>query len=374
MSDRVPGASTLEERMDDIRAILDAVGSERAAVMGSSEGGPLSLLFAAAHPERTSALILQGAEARERIEADWPWGESTEEEFEAAMATVPERWGRPSDRFWRLLAPSLSPDPWLEEFAGRLQANAATPGAAEAFMRMAHGIDVRHVVPSIRVPALVLHSVGDRVCSVENGRWLGANLPGARYVELPGADHVPWFEPDAVVDEIREFLTGEREPAAPDRVLATVLFTDIVGSTRKAAELGDSRWRDLVDLHHAAVRRELGRFRGQEIDTAGDGFFASFDGPARGIRCAKAIVESVHSLGIEVRAGLHSGELEVGAGRPRGIAVHIGARVASFAGPGEVLVSRTVTDLVAGSGLGFTDRGSYRLKGLEGRVQIYVAD
>ena len=374
LSDRVLGASTLEERMDDVRAVLDSVGSERATVMGSSEGGPLAMLFAAAHPERTSALVLQGAEVRERTDAEWPYGEATQDQFEASMAQLPERWGRPSATLWRVLAPSVEPDTWLQDYAGRLRSNSGTPGAAEAFMRMAYEIDVRSVVPAIKVPSLILHRIGDQVCNVGQARWLAAHLPGAKYVELPGADHVPWFDSDAIVAEIREFMTGEREALRPDRVLATVLFTDIVDSTRRAAEVGDRRWRELVDLHHTAVRRELARFRGEEIDTAGDGFFASFDGPARGIRCAKAIVESVHSLGIEVRAGLHSGELEVGAGRPRGIAVHIGARVAAMAGPGEVLVSRTVTDLVAGSGLRFTDRGSHRLKGLEGEVQIYVAD
>ncbi len=372
LSDRVPSATTLEERMDDVRAVLDAVGSEVATVMGSSEGGPLAILFAAAHPERTARLILQGAEVCERIRPDWPWGEGTQAEFDVWMARLPEIWGKPSATLWRVLAPSLEPDLWLEEFAGRLRTNSGTPRAAEQFMRMAFDIDVRDVVPSIRVPTLIVHRRDDVVCNVGNARWLAANLPGARYVELTGGDHVPWFQPDEIISEIREFLTGEREASSPDRVLATVLFTDIVDSTRRAVAVGDRRWQDLVDLHHVAVRRELSRFRGQEIDTAGDGFFASFDGPARGIRCARAIIEAVRPLGLEVRAGLHTGELEMGAGRPRGIAVNIGARVAALAGPGEILVSRTVTDLVAGSGLRFTDRGTHVLKGLDGELQIFA--
>jgi len=367
MSDRVPEATTLEERMDDVRAVMDAIGSERAAVMGESEGGPLAMLFAAAHPERTLALILQGAEVCERKSEDWPWGEATQEEFDAHISQVADGWGRTATGgLWRQIAPSVEVGDWLIDFERRLRINSATPGVAEAFMRMAFEIDVRDIVPTIRAPTLVLHRVGDRVCNVENGRWLAANLPGARYRELPGADHVQWFQPDDVIPEIREFLTGEREGANPDRVLATVLFTDIVGSTERASDLGDRRWRDLVELHHAAIRRELGRFRGQEIDTAGDGFFASFDGPARGIRCAQAIIDAVRPLGLQVRAGLHTGELEMRSGHPTGIAVHIGARIASLAAPGEVLVSRTVTDLVAGSGLRFAERGTHSLKGVPG--------
>jgi pimeloyl-ACP methyl ester carboxylesterase len=277
MSDRVPGATTLEERMDDIRAIMDAVGSERAAVMGESEGGPLAMLFAAAHPERTVGLILQGAEVRERTDDDWPWGESTEEEFEADMATLGERWG--NGLSMDFVAPSVAGQEWARAWRGRVQTNACPPAAAEAFMRMAFDIDVRHVVPAINVPTLIVHAAGDQVCHVENARFLARAIPGARYVELPGGDHVPWFDPDETIAEIREFLTGTREARTPNRMLATVLFTDLVGSTARAAELGDRRWRDLVEQHHAAVRRELGRFDGSEMDTAGDGFFATFDGP-----------------------------------------------------------------------------------------------
>lgn len=370
MSDRVPGATTLEQRMDDIRAIMDAVGSEHAAIMGESEGGPLALLFAAAHPERTRALILQGAEVRERTDEDWPYGEATEAEFEETMASIPDRWGKGLAIDW--IAPSVAGQEWSRQWWRRVQINGATPGSAEAFMRMAFDIDVRHVVPAINVPALVIHAVDDRVCHVENGRFLGRTIPGATYVELPGSEHVPWFEPGAVLAEIREFLTGQREAKRHDRVLATVLFTDLVGSTAHASERGDRQWRDLLAQHHATVRRELQRFDGREVDTAGDGFFATFDGPARAIRCAQSIVRAVRPLGLEVRAGLHTGEVEVLDDKVAGIAVNIGARVAAQAEAGEVRVSGTVKDLVAGSGIEFEDRGRATLKGIGGEWQLYA--
>ena len=370
MSDRVPGATTLEERMDDIRAVMDAAGSERAAVIGESEGGPLAMLFAAAHPERTVALILQGAEVRERTDEDWPWGENTDEDFEASMKTLAERWGKGSG--FPFLAPSLGDVEWGRAWRGRVQTHANTPGSAEAFMRMAFDIDVRHVASAINVPTLVIHAMDDQVCHIENARFLARTIPGARYVELPGGDHVPWFDPDVTLAEIREFLTGKREAGVPDRALATVLFTDLVGSTAQAAELGDRRWRDLLEQHHAAVRRELARFEGREIDTAGDGFFATFDGPARAIRCARAIVDAVRPLGLDVRAGLHTGEVELADGKVAGIAVNIGARVAGEADAGDVLVSGTVKDLVAGSGLEFADRGIATLKGVPGEFRLFA--
>jgi class 3 adenylate cyclase len=240
-------------------------------------------------------------------------------------------------------------------------------------MRMAHDIDVRHVASVIRVPTLILHSVDDHVCHVENARYLARTIPGARYVELPGGDHVMYAEPaDLALAEIREFLTGVREAPEPDRVLATVLFTDLVGSTERATELGDRRWRELLEAHHAAVRRELGRFGGREIDTAGDGFLAAFDGPARAIRCGNAVVHTVAALGLEVRAGVHTGECEVIGDKLAGVAVHVGARVAAQAGPGEVLVSSTVSDLIAGSGIELTDRGLHALKGVEGERRLYA--
>ena len=370
MSDRVPGTATLEERMDDIRAIMDAIGSERAAVMGESEGGPLTMLFAAAHPERTVALILQGGEVRERTDDEWPWGEATVAEFEESMASIPERYSKGVGIY--NIAPSIAGQEWARAWRAKVVTNAATPSAAEAFMRMAFEIDVRHVVPAINVPTLVVHAAGDRVCNVENGRYLARNIAGAKYVEVDTDDHVPWFDPDPTVAEVREFLTGRREAGSADRVLATVLFTDLVRSTERAAELGDRRWRDLIEQHHTSIRRELVRFDGREVDTAGDGFFATFDGPARAIRCAQAIVETVRPLGLEVRAGLHTGEVEVADGKVAGIAVNIGARVAGQATAGEVLVSGTVRDLVAGSGLAFEERGETSLKGIPGEWRLFA--
>jgi pimeloyl-ACP methyl ester carboxylesterase len=371
LSDRVQ-AGTLEERMDDVRAVMDAVGSERAALIGESEGGPLSMLFAAAHPERTLGLILAGAEVKEDKTDDWPWGESTREEFEKSMETVHERWSRVPTSL-NAFVPSRGDDRRLLEWYARLKVQAASPAAAVVFMRMAHDIDVRHVVSAIRVPTLILHSVDDHVCHVENARYLARTIPGARYVELPGGDHVMYAEPaDLALAEIREFLTGVREAPEPDRVLATVLFTDLVGSTERATELGDRRWRELLEAHNAAVRRELGCFGGREIDTAGDGFLAAFDGPARAIRCADAVVHTVAALGLEVRAGVHTGECEVIGDKLAGVAVHVGARVAAKAGPGEVLVSSTVNDLIAGSGIELADRGLHELKGVEGERRLYA--
>lgn len=370
MSDRVPGATTLEERMDDIQAVMDAAGSERAAVMGESEGGPLAMLFAAAHPERTVALILQGAEVRERTDAEWPWGEATPEEFERNMATLAERWGKGLGI--DVIAPSIAGESWAREWRGRVQRHSNTPAGAEAFMRMAFDIDVRHVVHAVKVPTLIIHAEGDGVCHVENARYLARTIAGAKYVELRGSEHVPWFDPDTTLAEIGEFLTGRREAGSPNRVLATVLFTDLVASTQAATRLGDRRWRDLLEQHHAAVRRQIDRFGGREIDTAGDGFLATFDGPARAVRCAAAIVDAVQSLGLEVRAGLHTGEVELFESKVAGIAVNIGARIASLAGPREVLVSSTVRDLVAGSGLSFDARGQAALKGIPGEWTIYA--
>jgi pimeloyl-ACP methyl ester carboxylesterase len=374
LSDHVP-FGTLEERMDDVRAVMDAVGSEQAALFGQSEGGPMSILFAATYPERTLALLLVGAEVKEETTDDWPWGESTREEFEESMRGVPARWGTlaQAERAVATRNPSAMGDESATEAWRRRLVESASPGDAIAFMRIAFEIDVRDVIPSVRAPTLVVHARGDRVCVVENGRYLAANIPGARYVELDSDDHIPWYaDADAVAGEIQEFLTGVREPAEPERVLATVLFTDIVGSTERASELGDRRWRDLLQLHHERIRAELARFRGREIDTAGDGFLAAFDGPARAIRCACAAIDAVDELGVRIRAGVHTGECEVFGDALSGIAVHIGARVAGQAQPGEVLVSNTVKDLVAGSGIVFEDRGMAVLKGVPGEWRLYV--
>ncbi len=372
LSDRVQ-AGTLEERMDDVRAVMDAVGSERAALIGESEGGPMSMLFAASFPQRTVALLLCGAEVKEEITEDWPWGESTREEFEESMTALGERWSNVPSSL-KVFVGSWGDDPRVLEWFARLKVQSASPAAAEAFMRMAHDIDVRDVAPAIRVPTLILHSVEDQICHVENARYLARAIPGARYVELPGGDHVMYAElADLAIAEIREFLTGVREGPEPERLLATVLFTDVVGSTERAEELGDKRWRELLERHHQAVRRELARFSGRELDTSGDGFLAAFDGPARAIRCAKAVVSAVDDLGLQVRAGVHTGECEVLGEKLAGVAVHVGARVAAQAGPGEVLVSSTVRDLIAGSGIELEDRGLYALKGIDEDRRLYAA-
>ena len=371
LSDRVE-VGTLEERMDDVRAVMDAAGSERASLMGASEGGLMSILFAATYPQRTDALLLVGSEVKEEITDDWPFGEATRDELELGLENVYDRWGKglSVSYFW----PTRSDDSHVVEWFGRLQVESMTPRTAEKFMRMAFEIDVRDVIPSVNVPTLVVHRAGDVVCNIENGRYLARNIRDARYVELPGEDHVPWGEGggEDVLAEIREFLTGVREADEPDRVLATVLFTDVVGSTQQAAELGDRRWRDLLELHHARIRKELERFRGRELDTAGDGFLASFDGPVRAIRCARAAQDSVRDLGLEVRAGVHTGECELLDGKLSGIAVHIGARVAAQAEANEVLVSGTVHDLVAGSGIEFDDRGTAELKGVPGEWRLFA--
>ena len=371
LSDRVE-TGTLEERMDDVRAVMDATGSKEAALMGISEGGPLSMLFAATYPDRTRALVLCGAEVKEETTPEWPWGENTREDFEASMAGVAERWGA-SGKSIAYFVPSLAGDQRAEQWFQRLQVESATPRTAEAFMRMAFDIDIRDVVPSVHVPTLIVHRDGDGVCHVENARWLARNLPDARYVELEGDDHVPWYgDTERVLAEIREFLTGTREAAEPDRVLATVLFTDVVGSTERAAALGDRRWRELLQAHNDAVARELARFRGRQVDSAGDGVFATFDGPARAIRCAAALRDAVGSLGLDIRAGVHTGEVEVVGDDFAGLAVHIGARVSAQAGPSEILVSGTVRDLVVGSGIGLEDRGTHALKGVPGEWRLYA--
>ena len=369
LSDRVGGIPTLEQRMDDVRAVMDAVGSERAALFGVSEGGPMSLLFAATYPERTSALVLYGSYARRAWAPDHPFGR-TDEEMGRIIETMEREWGGPVGvEIW---VPSMAGDERFRQWWANYLRLAGSPGTAVSVMRMNMEIDVRHVLPAVRVPTLVIHRTGDRLTRVEQGRYLAERIPAARLAELPGDDHVPFFNSDQIIDEVEEFLTGTRHATEADRVLATVLFTDIVGSTERAAALGDRKWRDLLDGYYALARRELARFRGREIDTAGDGFFAAFDGPARAIRCAAALTAGVRSLGIEIRAGLHTGECEVIGQKVGGIVVHIGARVAGLAKPGEVLVSSTVKDLVAGSGISFEDRGTQTLKGVPGEWRLFA--
>ena len=370
LSDRVPvnKLPTLEERMDDLRAVMDATGSERAALVGISEGGPMSMLFATTYPERVRALVVYGSYAKRVRDADYPWG-PTIEEHRASIDAVQRDWGGPTQvGIW---APSMVDDDRFKRWWGQYLRLGASPAAARAVLEMSLDLDVRDILPAIRVPTLVLHRVGDRRLEVGGARYMAERIPNARLVELPGVDHLAWVgDSDAIVNEIEEFLTGERHSAEPNRVLATVLFTDMVESTTRAVGLGDARWRSLISDHDRLLRGELARFRGREIDRRGDGFLAIFDGPARAIRCAFSIVERVHELGIQVRVGLHTGELDLMEAGIAGIAVHIGARVMSLAGPDEVLVSSTVKDLVAGSGLTFTDRGTHELKGVPGSWRI----
>jgi pimeloyl-ACP methyl ester carboxylesterase len=369
LSDRV-GIPTLEERMDDVRAVLDATGSTRAALIGASEGGPMSLLYAATYPDRTSALVLYGSYARRAWASDHPFG-VTWERMQSILEVIEKDWG--SSVAMEVWSPSISNDESYKQWRATYLRLAASPGAAMAVMRMNMEIDVRHVLPVISVPTLVLHRSGDRLTPVGQARYLAEHIRGAKLAELPGVDHTPWVgDSDALLDEIEEFLTGIRHGAEPDRVLATVLFTDIVDSTKKAAELGDRGWNGVLKQHNAIVRRELARFRGREVNTTGDGFLIIFDGPGRAIRCASSISRQVRSLGIEIRAGLHSGECEMAGGNIGGIALHIGSRVADIANAGEILVSNTVKDLVVGSGISFEDGGLHTLKGVPGEWRLFA--
>ncbi len=369
MSDPVPADQlpTLEQRMDDVRAVMDAVTCERAAIFGASEGGNMSMLFAATYPERTIALCTFGCTAKRIWSPDYPWAPTREKRLETFAET--ERYWT-TGLGWQDMAPSLDPAS-LSELA-RYYRRCASPGAAVALLKMNTDVDVRDVLPTIRVPAVVMHRTADRDANVEEGRYIAAHIPGARFVEFPGKDHSWWTQGrDAILDEIEELVTGARPVPEPNRVLATVLVTDIVGSTERVRALGDRAWADLLARHRAAVRRELERFRGREVDTAGDGFLATFDGPARAIRCAVAIRRAMRALGLELRTGVHTGECELLGDRVAGIAVHTSARISALAAPNEVLVSATVRDLVSGSGIVFEDRGEHELKGV-GERRIFV--
>jgi class 3 adenylate cyclase len=372
LSDRVAldDLPALEQRMDDVRAVMDAVGSERAALMGVSEGGPLCLLFAATYPERTAALVMIGAYPRRLWAEDYPVG-APPEDYDAFLEDVRLNWGGPVGLEAR--APSLQDDERFRNWWATYLRMSASPGAAYALTHMNGQIDARHALPAISSSTLIVHRTGDRSLPVEGAKYMAERIRDAIFLELPGDDHLPFVgDQDEILDEVEEFLTGVRHGPAADRMLATVLFTDVVGSTAQAADLGDRRWRALLDAHHDIVRRGLERWRGREIGTAGDGFLATFDGPARAIRCACEVRESVRALDIEIRAGLHTGEIEVVGDDVAGIAVHIGARVAGLADPGEVLVSSTVKDLVAGSGLEFEERGEHELKGVPGTWRLYA--
>jgi class 3 adenylate cyclase len=369
LSDRPPEPPTLEQSMEDARAVLDTVGADQVVTYGISEGGPTSALFAASYPERVSALALYGTWARMLEAPDYPAGVPLEA-FERFVEVAKQDWGGPVAL--RLWAPSLADDPEVQRWWAKLLRTGTSPAGVEALLRLYTEIDARHVLPTIAAPTLVLHRKRDRMVPFAAGRTIAEAIPGAKLVALDGDDHLAIANPDQIMDEVEEFLTGHRSAPEPDRVLATVMFTDVVDSTSKAAQLGDRRWRELVQRHDQLVRREIERHRGREVKTMGDGFLAIFDGPARAIRSATSACEAVRQLGLEIRAGLHTGELEVMDGDIGGIAVNIGARVGALANPGEVLVSRTVTDLVAGSGIEFDDRGMHALKGVPGEWQLYA--
>jgi pimeloyl-ACP methyl ester carboxylesterase len=372
MSDPAATTPTLEERMEDVRAVMDAAGSERAALFGTSEGGPLGVLFAATYPQRTLALILFATFACARRGEDYPIGFS-DRWVAAAVAEVGQDWG--GDTVLDFIVPSLGSDRRARERWRQFFRRSTSPGAAQAQLRMNYDTDVRRLLGAVQAPTLVLHGGREQWIRADHGRYLAEHVAGARYVEIDSADHLPFLEcGDTVVEETREFLTGVREPAEPDRVLATVLFTDIVSSTEQATEVGDRRWREMLDAHDTAVRRQLDRYRGREIKATGDGFLATFDGPARAIRGGWAICDATRAVGVDVRVGLHTGEIEMRDGDIGGVGVHVAQRVCALADPGEVLVSEAVPLLVAGSGIGFQDRGAHKLKGIPGKSRLFAAN
>ena len=370
MSDRVDPLNlpTLEERIDDVRAVMDAVGSERAALLGISEGGPMSILFSATHPDRTTALILFGTSATVGAGED-PTGISRQK-LEGMLRLCEEQWGGPV--FADVFSPSMAKEPeYLDWFAKRLRMG-ASPGAATGYLKMNLELDVTHVLGSVRVPTLVLHRTGDRIVPVEGGRYLASNIPGARFLELPGDDHVPWVgDTEPVIGEIEELLTGIRQSAEDNRILATILFTDIVSSTEQAGRLGDRGWKELLDKHDEITHRHVERFRGRVVKFTGDGVLATFDGPARAVRCAAALRDDLNNVGMDIRAGLHTGEIEIRGEDIGGIAVHVAQRICSTAAAREIVTTSTVRDLVAGSGLTFDDRGLQDLRGLPDRWRAF---
>ncbi len=373
LSDRIAGIPTLEERMDDVRAVMDATGSERAALFGVSEGGSMSILFSATYPERTSALILYGSIARGSWAPDYSWGNRLDQEHEDWLEGWRKEWGGPYGI--ETFAPSAAHDAQFRQWWAKYLRLGASPSAVINVFRMNAAIDVRDILPAVHVPTLVLHRLGDQAIEIEHGRYIAQHIPGARLVELSGDDHLWWVgDSESIVNEIQEFLTGERPVVEPDRVLATVLFTDIVDSTKRAAEMGDRRWRDLLDRHNTVLHTEIDRFKGRVVKSTGDGFLATFDGPARAIHCALAVSEEARRLGIEIRSGLHTGEVELIDGDVGGIAVHTAARVLAEASASEVWTSRTVKDLVAGSKFKFSEQGTYKLKGIAGDWPLFTVE
>ncbi len=373
LSERGIGMHGFEERMDDLRAVLDAVGVDRCGQVGVAMGGRVALLFAATYPERTQAVAtIAGHPATFKDEPDYPWG-TTQEELDQIIEGAQMGWGGTGPaQLLQVAAASVADDPFTRDWWFRLVRSGMTPREVVEDLRAIAGVDIRDVLSSVRVPTLILHRRDDPLSDIRASRYMAERIPGARFVDLPGEDELPFFgDQDAILDELEEFFTGVRPAARSNRVLATVVFTDIVGSTQRAALLGDGRWRDLLEAHRSIVRRELSHFHGREIDVTGDGFLAVFDGPARAVRCAVAAAQAVHAIGLEIRAGVHTGEVEILGDQVEGIAVHIGARVAALAGEREVLVSQTVKDLVAGSGLSFEDAGTHTLKGVPEEWRIY---
>jgi pimeloyl-ACP methyl ester carboxylesterase/DNA-binding CsgD family transcriptional regulator len=371
MSDRVHPLPTLEQRMDDVRAVLDAVGSEKAALMGISEGGVMSCLFAATYPERTTGIIIDGSYPSALRRPGYPWGDDPEA-FERAVQTLPERYGRviSMDRY----APTQVDNPEVARWWATFTQMSASPGDAADLARMNELIDIRDILPAIRVPTLIIHATGDRVAPIEAGRYFAEHIPNAKFLELDSIDHWPYFgDADLVLGEIQEFLTGARTAPPPDTMLATVLCTSVAQAGAHALWLGDKRWQALIDRHHAVVRKALNRYHGKEIHAGERGITAVFDGTARAIRCAMDIRDELLHLGLRIRAGVHSGECEIGDGRPRGVPLHIGSSVMEAAQPGEVLVSGTVKDLVVGSGIEFADRGVRVFAGIPGSWSLYSA-
>jgi pimeloyl-ACP methyl ester carboxylesterase len=370
LSDRAQQYPPMEDQVDDIVSVLDAVGSRSAAFFVFSQAGPIAMLFAATHPERTRALVLYATYAMNGLAEDYPWGRSTEW-LDSFDRLIEREWG--TGFFLPQIAPSRVDDPSFRSWWARMERASCGPGNAHTYFRVYAQTDVRSILPSIQVPTLVLQRDADVFRDPGHSKYLAAHIPGARYTELSGVDHLPYVgDADAIVEEVQEFLTGVRPLPDHDRVLATVLFTDIVASTDKASAIGDRAWKELLERHDGLIRRELGAFRGMEIHTTGDGFLATFDGPARAIRCARSIVDAVHGIGLQVRAGIHTGEIELMGDQVGGIAVHIGARVAALADTDQVLVSGTVKDLVAGSGIEFEDRGSHTLKGVPGQWRVFA--
>lgn len=372
LSDRVPPNDLpgIEQRKDDLKAVLDAVGTTRAALIGVSDGGPLAILFAATYPERTRSLVVVNSYARRVSSVDHEPA-LTPEQYAGFVQAATQNWGEPV--LIEDLAPGSATDPELRQWWATGLRLSMSPGAARAMLEMNADIDVRGALPAVHVPTLIIHRSGDHACPVAGGRFIADNIEGARFLELPGDDHFPWLgDAETILGEIESFVTGGRAGPAPSFVLASMLFTDIVSSTQRAAELGDQRWGALLKTHDGIVHSEVGRFGGREVKHTGDGSLSVFEGPARAVRCWLSICDRMQEIGLEIRGGVHTSEVEVVNGDLRGLGVHIAARLMDLAGPGELVVSSVVHDLSTGSGLGYADRGRHDLKGVPGEWQVYA--